>query len=340
MADEGAPFTLDASASRDPEQSTESLTYEWDFSYDGIAFVPEAAGIQVPQTISNNLAESVTYAVRVTDAGGLSDIATTTVAVVNVPPNLDDLLGLPRLNVEIDAQYVATLTGDFADPGSDAHTVLIDWDDGSQPTALDVPFESRSFLATHQYAAPAESNQYEIIATVTDQDDASDSGSVVLVVAEPTASLHGRKFNDENANGVFDAGEAALAGSTWYSQRRQTRRGTIVLQMLRWARTWCVRCNSLAGGRPTRSILCSEPAQAARANSRTDTAIRWPCRATVDSWRSRLLRTTWLQMTTTAGGMSSSRTRLRGLSNEPRSRWTAAKPTARATSRRSAPTAT
>ena len=87
----GGPYTvvrggrvrLDASATTDPEQATETLTYDWDFDGDGafddatgIAPIFSAAGVETPQ--------ARTVGVRVTDNGGLSDVATGTVEIVVV----------------------------------------------------------------------------------------------------------------------------------------------------------------------------------------------------------------------------------------------------------------
>ena len=68
---------FDASASTDAEQSSESLTYEWDFDYDGVNFDSEATGRQVTRSFANQFG-SRTVAVMVRDASLYSDLATTT----------------------------------------------------------------------------------------------------------------------------------------------------------------------------------------------------------------------------------------------------------------------
>lgn len=90
-ADAGGPYTvvfggtvqLDASGSSDPDQSNTTLTYAWDFDGDndfddatGITPNFSAAGIDTTQTR--------TVGVRVTDSGGLSDVAHSTIQIVAV----------------------------------------------------------------------------------------------------------------------------------------------------------------------------------------------------------------------------------------------------------------
>ncbi|MBW3597344.1 MAG: CSLREA domain-containing protein [Planctomycetes bacterium] len=97
VADAGGPYLvvrggtvrLDASASSDPEQSAETLTYEWDFDGDGVFDdatgvnpVFSAAGIETPGTR--------TVALRVTDDGGLTDTATGTIEIVVIALIDDD----------------------------------------------------------------------------------------------------------------------------------------------------------------------------------------------------------------------------------------------------------
>ena len=98
IANAGGPYTvvrggsvrLDASGSSDPNQASDSLTYEWDFDGDGqfddatgINPLFSAAGIETPGTR--------TVAVRVTDDGGLTATASATIEIVVVAV-LDDPL--------------------------------------------------------------------------------------------------------------------------------------------------------------------------------------------------------------------------------------------------------
>ncbi|MEX2139004.1 MAG: hypothetical protein WD894_07065 [Pirellulales bacterium] len=78
---QGGSVQLDGSATNDPDQSNTTLAYEWDFDGDGfyddatdIAPTFSAVGYEGPITLS--------VAVRVTDDGGLTDVATTSVSIV------------------------------------------------------------------------------------------------------------------------------------------------------------------------------------------------------------------------------------------------------------------
>jgi autotransporter-associated beta strand protein len=95
VADAGGPYTvpqggflaLDASGSVDIDQPTDTLLFEWDLDYDGMVFDVDKAGIQPSVCFPDNFAPR-TIAVRVTDYGGLTDIATTTLEVTNVAPTI------------------------------------------------------------------------------------------------------------------------------------------------------------------------------------------------------------------------------------------------------------
>jgi len=78
---QGGAVTLDATGTSDPDQSNTTLTYEWDFDGDGryddatgIAPMFSALGFEGPITLSVGL--------RVTDDGGLTDVATTSIDIV------------------------------------------------------------------------------------------------------------------------------------------------------------------------------------------------------------------------------------------------------------------
>ena len=79
--EEGGAVTLDASASTDPQNNI--TTYEWDFDYDGTTFDVDATGV-APTFDASSLqnASTRTIALRVTDAGGLTDFDITTLSVL------------------------------------------------------------------------------------------------------------------------------------------------------------------------------------------------------------------------------------------------------------------
>jgi hypothetical protein len=88
----GGSVALDGSGSSDPDGDT--LTYEWDFNYDGITFSADATGVAPNFNPVGNFTGLRTIALRVTDPGGLSDIDTATadiraMAVLPDPCDLD-----------------------------------------------------------------------------------------------------------------------------------------------------------------------------------------------------------------------------------------------------------
>ncbi|MCA9036772.1 MAG: DNRLRE domain-containing protein, partial [Planctomycetaceae bacterium] len=100
VADASGPYTvvsgnqvvLDGSASTDPDNNV--VTYEWDFDYDNSTFNIDAAGVQpVFDASALTNAETRTIALRVTDGGGLSHIATTTLNVLGAVSRWDFTAG-------------------------------------------------------------------------------------------------------------------------------------------------------------------------------------------------------------------------------------------------------
>ena len=108
-ADSGGPYSvaegglvaLDASASSDPEQTdNNTLTYEWDFDYDGLTFDVDATGMSPDFSASMiDGPATQTIGLRVTDDGDLSDTTTTTVDVTNVNPTAT-ITGSPTTSPE------------------------------------------------------------------------------------------------------------------------------------------------------------------------------------------------------------------------------------------------
>ena len=80
--DEGGSISLDGSGSTDPDQDPSTLTYEWDFDYEGMSFDVDATGVSPTFSATGfDAPTTVTVALRVTDAEGAEDIA---ISVVNV----------------------------------------------------------------------------------------------------------------------------------------------------------------------------------------------------------------------------------------------------------------
>ncbi len=79
----GDVVAFDASGSYNPHPDHDIVTYEWDFDYDGVTFVPDPAAGTTSATATRAFGQFGTYrvAVRATDDAGKSDIAEVTIDV-------------------------------------------------------------------------------------------------------------------------------------------------------------------------------------------------------------------------------------------------------------------
>lgn len=183
VVDEGATFNLNASNSTD-DGSTATLTYEWDLDNDGD--FDDATGVAPSVTFNDNVATQ-TIAVKVTDAGGLSDIATTTLTVNNVAPQNVTISG-PTDSVR---GQTVSYTSSFTDPGADdTHTFA--WSvlkDGS-PFSPSTPTDQAGFSFT-----PTDNGNYTVNLTVTDDDGGAGNDthatSVTAVAVQGTTLVVG-----------------------------------------------------------------------------------------------------------------------------------------------------
>ena len=103
--------------------------------------------------------------------------------VGNVPP---EITGLSLNSATIPEDGVATLSGQFSDPGaSDTHEVAIDWGDGSA-NSLALAVGERAFSVSHRYLddnpTGTPSDAYTISVTVSDDDGDSDSDTTAVTV--------------------------------------------------------------------------------------------------------------------------------------------------------------
>lgn len=185
---EGAPVTLSAAGSSDPDG--DALTYEWSF---GDGATGTGAAPQHAYADNGNYQVSVI----VTDPYGAADTATTTVTVMNVAPSIAAIAGGSLLQGET---YAAT--GSFSDVGADSWTATVDYGDGSgaQPLALD----GTGFSLSHAYAAAGE---FTVTVTVTDDDGGASNVTAVVTVATPAQGLNGLS---SQVNALVSAG--ALGG--------------------------------------------------------------------------------------------------------------------------------
>jgi hypothetical protein len=202
VRNEGESFQLDASASSDKEDPNSLLRFEWDLDYDGFTFDVDVMGERPTVVFADNFSPR-TIAVRVTDSGGLSNIATTTLEIKNVRPEITDV----RHNVaecgNVAAGGAVTIAVDFRDPGFDDPargtmenftTSTIDWGDGTVET-LSISksngspgvFTTGTASGTHTYR---DGGIYIITVTLIDDDGGVaqlDTMAFVSGVAPPDA---------------------------------------------------------------------------------------------------------------------------------------------------------
>jgi Ca2+-binding RTX toxin-like protein len=206
--DEGGTVTLDASASTDGEQATNTLAFAWDLDGDGVfgEAGPDALrGDEVGPNPVFSAADfdgpaTVTVSLRITDHGALTDTTTATIDVLNVAPVLSGLAVTP-----VDENGTSTLTGFIADPGTaDTFTLVIDWGDSIQ-TIPNLP--AGAFTVTHVFpddnptGTPADTMPISV--TVLDDDGGTATAPASAVVTNvppafspassgPTSGLSGR----------------------------------------------------------------------------------------------------------------------------------------------------
>ncbi len=235
--DEGESFQLDASGTSDPEERNTALTYEWDLDYDGITFVVDATAADMQPTVS--FAEDLparTIAVRVTDSGGLTDIATTSLEVGNVAPTVD-----AGSDQTADKGETVSVFARFSDPGTaDTHTAEINWGDGTVEPAL-VNQPAGIVSGSHAYADYA---IYTVTVTVTDNDGAatfdtlevtvenvpapgSDAELLLDINTDPGASTPA-EFLEVNGTLFFEADDGTSGKELWKTDG--TAAGTVLVK--------------------------------------------------------------------------------------------------------------
>lgn len=218
--DEGGSVTLNATGS---DLNNDPLTYEWDLDNDGVF---ETAGQSVPFAGVDGPATQ-TVAVRVSDDGGLSANASTTVTVNNLAPAIT---GITVPTGPVNIANAVNASASFSDAGTlDTHTALWDWGDGS--TSAGTVSEnngSGSVADGHTYSAPG---LYTVTLTVTDKDGASHqaASSTVLVYNPKGGFATGGGWYYSPAGAYLDKptkkGSALVAFVVGYKKNAETPSG-------------------------------------------------------------------------------------------------------------------
>ena len=179
---EGTAVTFSGSAT----DGVGVLTYEWDFSYDGVTFNVEATGQIIGQSFDDDI-DNGQVALRVTDSIDQFDISVATLDIANVAPQNVTISG-PTDAVR---GQTVSYTSSFTDPGADdTHTFA--WSvlkDGS-PFSPSTPTDQAGFSFT-----PTDNGNYTVSLTVTDDDggagNVTHATSVTAVAVQGTTLVVG-----------------------------------------------------------------------------------------------------------------------------------------------------
>ncbi|APZ96402.1 PKD domain-containing protein [Fuerstiella marisgermanici] len=213
-ADEGFAITFNASGSTDPDNNIAS--YAWDLDNDGQ--FDDAAGVTPTVTgatlVSLGLGDDGYYpiAVRVTDTDGESAVATSTLTINNVTPELENI----AITSVVSENDSAILTAEIVDPGSlDVFTLVVDWGEGA-PETFTIPAGSTTFTVTHQFL------------------DDNPTGT-----ASAPYNVEILSFTDDDGGsaGLAQGGSIFLTGHDILSHGNQNRYSEVALDYLRGAGT-------------------------------------------------------------------------------------------------------
>ncbi len=151
--------------------------------------------------------DEYSISVSVTDDDLGTDALVETIAIRNAAPTIGDL-SLSSQVVPADGNVV--VTGTFADPGADTHTIVIGWGGGTGgipsegttiipsagphpagTTLTDLGNGTWTFTAVHQYLTSTPvPNSYTIAVDITDDDGGADSRSATIAVSDTGPRLN------------------------------------------------------------------------------------------------------------------------------------------------------
>jgi uncharacterized delta-60 repeat protein len=171
-AEEGTPITLTSLVT---DVASDTFTYNWRAVRNGSTF---ATGNAASFTFTPTDNGSYGIEFTVTDDDGGVGSASGTIQVSNAAPAL---WGLRFSNASINEGESLTLSGNFADPGSeDSFTLTIDWNDGSSPQVLALAPGATTFAVPHQFrddpSGPG-SDLYTPSISLSDDDGGSTNGA-------------------------------------------------------------------------------------------------------------------------------------------------------------------
>jgi hypothetical protein len=193
-ADAGGPYTVAeggsiplAGSGSDPDQTTDTLTYQWDFDYAGTTFDVDATGIAPTfSAVGLDGPTTRTVALRVTDNSGAISMATGQLHITNVAPT-PSIDGVPTTSPE--GAFIS-LTASAADPSpADAaagftftwHVVASNGQaiaNGSGPSFTFIPTDNGTYTVT-------------LTATDEDQGTGTTTSTIIVTDVAPNASING-----------------------------------------------------------------------------------------------------------------------------------------------------
>ncbi|MCC6493921.1 MAG: hypothetical protein IT424_12985 [Pirellulales bacterium] len=152
-------------------------------------------------------ADDYLVSVRVVDDAGGAAGGSATIRVNNVAPVLRQIESLDIVTENGEAELKLT----FDDPGAlDAHTVEIDWGDGSAAEVFNLTVGGRSFATSHQYLdddpGGTAADDYLVNVRVLDDDGGAASGSASIHVKNVAPAL----LQVESVDVIAENGEAEL----------------------------------------------------------------------------------------------------------------------------------
>ncbi|MCB0166104.1 MAG: PKD domain-containing protein [Anaerolineae bacterium] len=199
--DEGSPLTLKGQAS-DPAKDNDTLSYAWDFNYNGKSFSPDADGETVTTTYPDGPAD-VIAALQVKDEDGGESIETLDVTVNNVPPAITRISNSGPVGEGSFLDIVVSAS----DVGNDTLSYGFDWNnDGSYDTV------QQSGSASHVWT---NQGRHTVRIRVDDGDGGQVFSSTVVSTFNLTPTAIAQVPNSvyfEGSPVTFDASESSDPG--------------------------------------------------------------------------------------------------------------------------------